>query len=309
MQIQASRVAVGAIVGAGVAAAAALGLSGPLDQELLEKGAASVADALTSGAVPAGDVGYYVPPSGYEQFVNHLGDEISKAGSELGKLLAITPDRAIEIQTLTGPVTFTEAGIDKLQTFLDTLPSDHALRAPLETVISDFHKSAVPAVASVVSPVAPLAPAPLTPGVQLAESIKALDALGDGISQTHPSQIPGLQLVNLPNGGELYLDPEGFVKHYNTLAALPGTSDTGLLELKNMVAPSYAGVAGIAGAGAVVGAGLGAMSDGKPENNRRFTDRVQSKAPPVALVKKPEEQNWVQTVQAGAEQTPPQIVR
>lgn len=309
MQIQASKVAVGAIVGAGVAAAAALGLSGSLDQELIQQGAGNVADALASGAVPAGEVGYYVPPTGFEQFITHMSDEASKAGSDLGKLLTITPERAIEIQTISGPVTFTEAGVDKLQAFVDTLPADHPLHAPLTAAITDFHASAVPTVPPAVPAAASATVAPLTPGQQLVESIKALDIVGDGISQTHPSQIAGLQQFSLPSGGEVYLNPEGFVKHYDTLAALPSASSDGLAELKNLVAPSHMNIAGFAGAGALGGGALAALASGKPENNRRFTDRVQPKAATATLAKKPEQQAWAQTVQAGAEQTPPQVTR
>lgn len=306
MQIQASKVAVGAIVGAGVAAAAALGLSGSLDQELIQQGAeAAVKKIAESPDMVQHGIAFVAQPTLTEQFGNYVAE---RAG-ELGQALNVYSPHEIVINTLQGPVEI--ANITQLQSLLESHTLTPEAENQLRQIVAGFlaHASQGVAGAETILPNSPL--------VELSQKIHDLDSLWagnkpylNGLATIHPENIDGLVKVPLTNGWDSYIDPEKFTTHFGTLTqgATPAQL-TAFNELNSLLNPSMGTTIPAAGAGALGGGLLGAMASGKPENNRRFTDRVQPKAAAAITAKKPEQQAWVQTVQAGAEQTPPQVTR
>ena len=290
MHINAARVALGAVAGAGVIAAAAAGLDALVDDKLVQTGVEQTLHQIAgNNELIRHGIAYYAQPTLLEQFGSFASDKLGDAGQALG----IWNPNEIVINTLQGPVE-----IGNIKT-LETLLSNGSLQGPaqdqLRGIITEFVNHASQQTGGQI-PTVNLD----TPAAELSDALHKLDSvfysksLLNGITTINPATISGLTQMPLSNGGELYVHPEKFVEHFDTLTkGLSGTQLEAMEALKAHLTPALD--LETIGIGAGVGALAGAVSD---PVEKKFTDRIQPRAAQPVQPKRAEGQPWVQVAQA-----------
>lgn len=297
MQISGSKVAIGAVIGAGIAAAAGLGIDGLVDETLARQGAEFTLDKLANSPdlVNQG-VAYFEKPT----FMEHVARIAGNTAEQVGSLFQVSDNGSIVANTLEGQVVVTDT--KQLASLLEQGALSSAAQTQLQGIIEQFNAQ-IPAAPAAPVAVAPTA-LPQTSASELSAALKGLDAsqsvLGiapiSGIEFVSPSQMQDVVRVPLAGGGDLYVNHEKLVEHFDTLAqgANPQQLEA-LSELKMYTDPMFNNttLAAGAGAGALVGAGKSALESGQ---GKRFTDRVSPRQTQSAP-SRGEGQSWAQAVQ------------
>ncbi len=242
MQINGSTVALGAVIGGGIAAAAALGLDSLVDADLVQKGAEHTVGQLNQELVNKG-VAYYAPPNFLESVTNALGDVVKNSG--LGS------ENDIIVNTLSGPKSIDASTLEKI---IATQNLSESVEEHFVKLLNDHNAAAAGSSAAI---------APNAVATELSELLQSQNVgIGDGIASMHPTDIKGLVQIPLSDSGDLYVHPEKFVEHFDTIAkgANPEQLE-GLKALKDHLTPALdMETVGIgAGVGGLTGAAVSAM--------------------------------------------------
>ncbi len=311
MHISGSKVAIGAVVGAGIAAAAGLGIDGLIDHSLVQQGAEFTLDKLANSQELVNQgIAYYAPPTGFEQLTQFLSDK----ASQIGDALTINGSD-ITVQTLQGPAQITN--VAQLQSLIAGGTLSEPVEAHLRSIVEQFSAHAAETAQSAVTQAVPLT-VPDSAVTQITDVLKGQEGifygpntLASGVHMIDPSSIDGLVKVPLSNGGELFVHPEKFAEAFNGLTQ-GATSDQmlALQELKSYTNPLLTGkvVAAGAGAGGALGAALSAMTRHE-DTQQSFADRVGQRQAQALAARKSEGQPWAEFVQAEPVVNGPSVTR
>lgn len=304
MHINGARVALGAVAGAGVIAAAAAGLDALVDDKLVEQGVNHTLQQIAgNNDLIKHGIAYYAQPTMLEQFGSYAADKLGDAGQALG----VWSPNEIVINTLQGPVEI--GNINTLSNLLNSNDLSAAAKTQLQGVITEFVNQA-----SQQSNGQIVALGANSSVTEMSQALHDIDSyfsgktqLLNGITTINPASIPGMVEMPLSNGGDLYVHPEKFVAHYDALThGLKGQELEAMEALKAHLTPALD--LETIGIGAGVGGLAGAASSAA---EKKFTDRIQPRAAQPVQPGRAEGQSWVQAAQADQQQQMdgPRVVR